>query len=75
MTMAAAQTVWGLFFTASELAEIPQPLTESLLSTRWRPDLDLCTFAAAGSVLHATPMFAANGQRLPRFISCILPFR
>ena len=73
MTKAAAETAWGLFFTAAELAEIPQPLIGTLLSTPWRPDLSRT--AAAGTILHATPMFGPNGQRLPRFISWILPFR
>ena len=73
MTKASAHTAWGLFFTAEDLAEIPQPLKVTLLCSAWAPHL--CSHAAASSILHATAMFAANGLRLPRFTSWILPFR
>ena len=73
MTKASAHTSWGPFFTAAELAEIPECLQAALLGSPWRPDL--CNYATAGTVLHATAMFAPNGMRLPRFISWVLPFR
>jgi len=73
MTKASAHTSWGPFFTAAELAEIPECLQEALLGSPWKPDL--CNYATAGTVLHATAMFAPNGMRLPRFISWVLPFR
>lgn len=73
MIKASAYTAWGLFFTAAELAEIPEPLRELLMCTPWKQDL--CKFAAPGTIVHATPMFAPNGMRLPRFISWVLPFR
>ena len=73
MAKASAHTAWGPFFTAAELGEVPEPLKEALLGTQWRSDLS--KYATAGTVPHATPMFAPNGLRLPRFISWILPFR
>ncbi|KAL0030482.1 hypothetical protein WJX79_008953 [Trebouxia sp. C0005] len=73
MTKASAHTSWGPFFTAAELTEIPECLQEALLGSPWKPDL--CNYAIAGTVLHATAMFAPNGMRLPRFISWVLPFR
>jgi len=73
MAKASAHTSWGPFFTAAELADIPVCLQAALLGSPWR--LNLYSYATAGTVLHATAMFAPNGMRLPRFISWILPFR
>ncbi|KAL0021538.1 hypothetical protein WJX77_005533 [Trebouxia sp. C0004] len=73
MTKAAAHTSWGPFFTAAEFAEIPECLQAALLGSSW--GLNLYNHATAGTVLHATAMFAPNGMRLPRFISWVLPFR
>lgn len=73
MTKASAHTAWGPFFAAAELLEIPKTLSQLLLHNPW--SLNLGKYATAGTILHATTMFAPNGLRLPRFTSWILPFR
>ena len=73
MIKASAYTAWGLFFTAAEQAQIPEPLGKALVCDRLWPYL--CKHAAANTIRPGTAVFAPSGLRLPRFISWILPFR